>query len=622
MATGSKPKLDTPISARDHISGPADAPLTLVEYGDYQCPHCRLVHLNMKQLRERLGHQLRYVYRHLPVTSLHPQAQLAAEAAEAAAAQGKFWEMHDLLFERQQIDRNHLLQYAAEIGLDVAQFQHDLDEHMYADHIQEDFRTGLSSGVNGTPTFFVNGERYDGAWDLESLLELIEKPLGIRVQLLTQRFTQLAAAGGIILFICTILALFWANSPWAESYFHLWEINLSFNLNGWAISEHLLEWVNDGLMVIFFFVVGLEIKREVISGELASPRQAALPVAAAIGGMVVPALIYALFNAGGTGSSGWGIPMATDIAFTLGILTLLGSRVPLSLKVFFTALAIADDLGAILVIAIFYTAQISWVSLGIGALFLVGLIGLNRARIYSPLPYGVLGVGLWLAFLQSGLHPTIAGVLLALTIPTRSPANLRGLLAQTVTLMNSFELPVTWRETIDSRRQATVSTLDMIINRMMSPAERLEHQLNPWSTYLILPVFALANAGLALSRDAFADLTNPVSLGIMLGLVVGKPLGITLFSWLALRLGWAEMPVSVNWPQFIGASFLAGIGFTMSLFISGSAFANSALLDTAKLAILVASLLAALIGWGLLSRTSEPQEGGTHMETAVAITGD
>ena len=622
MVSGTTPRLVEQVSSRDHVSGGVDAPLTIVEYGDYQCPHCRIVHQNIKQLRERLGDQLQYVYRHLPITTVHPEAQLAAEAAEAAAAQGKFWEMHDLLFSRQQLSKRHLLGYAAELDLDMERFEQDLDENVYAKRVQADFRNGLKSGVNGTPTFFVNGQRYDGAWDLESLLELIEKPLGIRAQLLTQRFTQLAASGGIVLLVCTLIAIIWANSPWAENYFHFWELPLSFNFSEWNLSEHLLEWVNDGLMVIFFFVVGLEIKREVISGELASPRQAALPIAAAIGGMVVPALFYVAANAGGPGIPGWGVPMATDIAFTLGILTVLGNRVPLSLKVFFTALAIADDLGAILVIALFYTADISWLALGFAALFLAGLIALNRARIYSPRPYALLGVGLWLAFLESGIHPTIAGVLLALTIPTRSPANLRALLAQTVTLLNSFELPLAWRETIDSRRQATVSMLDTIINRMLSPAERLEHQLTPWSTYLILPIFALANAGVALSGDALANLTDPVSLGIILGLVVGKPLGISFFSWLAIRLDWAEMPDGVQWPQFISASFLAGIGFTMSLFISGAAFTDPALLDTAKLAILVASVVAALLGWGLLTLSSTPQEGNTQIELVVVNPGD
>jgi NhaA family Na+:H+ antiporter len=392
--TTAKPKLSLPVTKSDHILGPSDAPITLVEYGDYECPHCRLVHRIIKQLRERLGDKLRYVYRHLPITTVHAQARLAAEAAEAAAAQGKFWEMHDALFDHDVIDKAHILQYAAAIGLDMEQFQRDLDQHTFADRVEADFRSGIRSGANGTPSFYVNGERYDGAWDLESLLETIEKPLGLRVSLLASEFTRLAASGGIVLLACTLIALIWANSPWSESYFHFWETVFGFVFGESSLSEHLLEWVNDGLMVIFFFVVGLEIKREIVTGELASPRKAALPIAAALGGMIVPALVYVAFNFSGEGASGWGIPMATDIAFTLGILTVLGKRVPLSLKVFFTALAIADDLGAILVIAIFYSSGISWVSLGIGAIFLIALIGLNRARVYKTFPYGVLGIGL------------------------------------------------------------------------------------------------------------------------------------------------------------------------------------------------------------------------------------
>ena len=357
--------LITPVSQNDHGQGPADAPVILVEYGDYQCPHCRLVFYNIKELQERLGNKLRYVYRHLPITSAHPRAQLAAEAAEAAGAQGKFWEMHDMLYGHEDLDEAHIMQYAEDIGLDMERFQGDLANHVHAERVQQDFEGGIRSGVNGTPTFFLNGERYDGAWDLESLLELVEKPLGMRVSLLSQEFTRLAASGGIVLLICTIIALLWRNLPGGESYVHFWETTFSITLNGWTLSESLLHWINDGLMVIFFFVVGLEIKREVTTGELGSPRRAALPVAAAIGGMVVPAAIYFLFNAGGPAQQGWGIPMATDIAFTLGILTMMGSRVPLPLKVLFTALAITDDLGAILVIAIFYTSDISWISQGI-----------------------------------------------------------------------------------------------------------------------------------------------------------------------------------------------------------------------------------------------------------------
>ncbi|MCI0395623.1 MAG: Na+/H+ antiporter NhaA [Chloroflexi bacterium] len=598
------PRLTLPVGDRDHTQGPAGAPITLVEYGDYQCPYCRQVYHTVRELQEVLGDRLQYVYRHLPISTVHPYAQLAAEAAEAAGAQGKFWEMHEALFEHDELDEASLIQYAADIGLDADQFRRDLAEHRYAGKVEEDFRSGIRSGVNGTPTFFVNGERYDGAWDLESLLETVEKPLGMRVRLLAQVFTSMAAAGGIVLLLCTLVALIWANSPWSDGYFHLWEMTLGFSAGRFSLARHLLEWVNDGLMVIFFVVVGLEIKREVTVGELASPRRAALPIAGAVGGMVLPAAIYTAFNAGGPGAAGWGIPMATDIAFTLGILTVLGRRVPLALRVFFTALAIADDLGAVLVIALFYNAGISWFSLGVGLTIFLALLGLNRARVYSALPYGLLGIGLWLAFLQSGIHPSIAGVLLAVTIPTRSPPNIRGLLAQTVALLNQVELQSAGQSPMDGHRQATLQTLETITDRMQSPAQHLERALQPWSTYLILPLFALANAGVALVGDGTLGLLNPAGLGIILGLVLGKPLGISLFSWAAVRLGLAEKPGGLGWGQFFSASCLAGIGFTISLFFASTAFDDLEMQAAAKLAILVASMLASVIGSLLLAFTS------------------
>jgi Na+:H+ antiporter, NhaA family len=302
----------------------------------------------------------------------------------------------------------------------------------------------------------------------------------------------------------------------------LWRTELGFDLGALHLSEHLLGWVNDGLMVIFFFVAGLEIKREIQTGELASPRKATLPIMGALGGMLVPAVLYSLFNIGDRQAMrGWGIPIATDIAFTLGILTMLGSRAPLSLKVFFTALAIADDIGGILVIVLFYSQGISWLALGIAALFLIILGGLNWARIYNPLPYAILGIGLWLAFLQSGVHPTIAGVLLAIAIPTRRPPNTRPLLAQVKTVIEQFEM-ASDEEYI--HEPAIVQTMETILERMQSPAQRLERTLAPWSTYLILPIFALANAGVEINLKATQQLLSPVGLGIILGLVIGKPL--------------------------------------------------------------------------------------------------
>ncbi|HUV92506.1 MAG TPA: Na+/H+ antiporter NhaA, partial [Anaerolineales bacterium] len=584
---------------------------------DLECIHCRKVNPIIRALREQVGSRLRYVYRHFPISSIHPDSQLAAQATEAAAAQGKFWEMQETLFDHQgELDESHLIQYAAEIGLDVGQFEHELKEGVYSEHVSEDFHSGIQSGVNGTPSFFINGERYEGAWDLESLIEAIEKPLGVKVRLIFQEFARIEASGGIILLICAILALLWANSQWAEYYYQLWATDFGITFGDFSFTHHLLEWVNNGLMVIFFFVVGLEIKRELTTGELANLKRAMLPIMAAIGGMLVPAGTYLLLNAGNPGMPGWGIPMATDIAFTLGIMALLGLRAPLSLKIFFTALAIADDLGAVLVIAMFYTSEISWIYLLIAALIFIALIGLNRSRVYSPLPYALLGIGLWAAFLGSGIHATIAGVLLALTIPTRSPPNTQALLAQCVAVMNEFDKPTKGRIPPEEQQQVAAQTLGTVADRMQSPAQRMEHDLHPWTTYLILPTFALANAGVTL--EFTESLISPVSLGIILGLVFGKPLGITLFSWIAVKSRLAELPANISWLQVFCASWLAGVGFTMALFIASAAFDSPLLLSQAKLGILIASLVAGIIGFVLMRVFSPTYSETTHLEIAPA----
>lgn len=608
-------KLTVAVGDRDHILGNEQARVTLVEYADLECPHCRDVSPVIRELRARLGDRLRYVFRHFPLKSTHTHAQMAAEAVECAGTQGKFWEMLDFVFTHQgALEERHLIEYASRLGLDVDLFTQELKENVYAQRVEEDVQSGIQSGVNSTPTFFINGVRYDGPWDLESLIEAIEKPLGVQVRMLAQEFARIEASGGIILLICAILALIWANSTWSDTYFHLWKMDLGIRLGDSEFAKYLLKWINDGLMVLFFFVVGLEIKREVTTGELSNPRKALLPIFAAIGGMVFPALFYVILNIGEAGLPGWGIPMATDIAFTLGILALLGSRVPLSLKVFFTALAIADDLGAVLVIGLFYTANISWISLLIAALILAALFGLNRARVYSPLPYALLGIGLWLAFLQSGVHPTIAGVLLAMSIPTRSTPDTKALLAQCVSTLEEFKRPWVRPDRYDNHHEIAAQTLETVSERMQSPAQRLEHALHPWTTYLILPIFALANAGVTLSFGS-GSAFGPVSLGIILGLVLGKPIGITLLSYLAVRLGIAELPLNVDMRQIFAASWLAGIGFTMSLFIAGAAFTDAGLLDQAKIGILIASLIAGLLGAVLMWFNSP-----THAETSTTDT--
>jgi Na+:H+ antiporter, NhaA family len=378
-----------------------------------------------------------------------------------------------------------------------------------------------------------------------------------------QEFARLEASGGILLIGCTVVALAWANSPWSGRYFHLWHADPTFGFAGSLLSKPLHFWINDGLMALFFLLVGLEIKRETLVGELASFQKAALPIAAALGGMIVPAVLYFLFNRGGPGASGWGIPMATDIAFALGVLALLGDRVPTSLKVFLAALAIADDIGAVLVIAFFYTAQISWISLGLGGLFLVALIAANRAGARHPLIYVVLGLGLWIAFLQSGIHATVAGVLLATTIPARQRVN-----------------------SVDAE----------------SPMLRFEHALMPWNKYVIMPVFALANAGVLLGAGAARSLADPISIGVICGLVLGKPIGIVLFSWLATRSRIAAMLDGISWRQIAGVGLLGGIGFTMSLFIANLAFGETPALEMAKVGILAASILSGAAGAVVLLR--------------------
>ncbi len=427
-----------------------------------------------------------------------------------------------------------------------------------------------------------------------------------------QEFIHAETAGGVILLIFTVAAMIWANSPWEHVYTELWEIPLTAGLGSISLSMPLELWINDGLMAIFFFVVGLEIKREILVGELASPRQAMLPISAAIGGMLVPAAIYFAINAGGPGAAGWGVPMATDIAFVLGVLALLGNRVPTSLKVFLTALAIVDDLGAVLVIALFYTAEISWISLAIGAGVLGLLIGANRMGIRNLLVYGLLGIGLWLAFLHSGVHPTIAGVLLAMTIPARTRIDADELLSKGRSILEEFERSGgngNGNGVLRNHRQQEALLELMATSRdAETPLQRLEHSLHAWVAFVIMPVFALVNAGVALHTGVTTALSHAVTLGVIAGLVAGKQLGITLAAWLVIRSGLTSLPSEVTWRHIYGAGWLGGIGFTMSLFIAGLAFAGTELLLEAKVGIMAASILAGSGGWLILRGSHQIEE--------------
>ncbi|NIW48378.1 MAG: Na+/H+ antiporter NhaA [Gammaproteobacteria bacterium] len=430
-------------------------------------------------------------------------------------------------------------------------------------------------------------------------------PPGIeRITMPFQEFVRAESFSGILLITFMLVALIWANSPWSASYQALWQTQVNVSIGSFKIDKPLLLWINDGLMAIFFFVVGLEIKRELLVGELKSLRQAMFPIAAALGGMIVPAGFYLIFNANTPGEAGWGIPMATDIAFALGILALLGKRAPLSLKVFLTAVAIVDDIGAVLVIALFYTDKIVWASLGIAALIFVVLLVLNRFGVRKPLPYALLGIVLWVAFLKSGVHATVAGVLLAMTIPASTVIDRKGFLERIKHYLEEFEDEgIRNGSNFTTKKQrALLQGIEDCTHGVEAPLQRLEHALHPWVAFFIMPVFALANAGVDLRTDILAALANPITIGIIAGLVIGKQIGITFMAWLVTRLGISKKITGVTWKQIYGVSMLAGIGFTMSLFISNLAFADPMMLTSAKVGILIASFLSAGLGWIVLSR--------------------
>ena len=420
-----------------------------------------------------------------------------------------------------------------------------------------------------------------------------------------RRFADTEAAGGVAMLAMAIVALVWANSPFGDSYVELWETLISLHIGELIhIDLDLRGWVNDLAMAIFFFVVALEIKRELVRGELRDPRAAALPALAAIGGMIVPAAIYALFNVGTAGADGWGIPMATDIAFAVGVLSLVGKRIPSSLVVFLLTLAIVDDLGAIVVIAVFYTSGLSfgWLAVGIGCI--LGAVVLNRADVRAFVPYFLLAAFCWLALHESGVHATLAGVAFGLITPshafvraTQFGPRARGLVSR-VEVAQAAEIRADDDNDEEALEADALNELITLSAESQPPLDRLEHRLLPWTTFVIVPIFALANAGVRVSWD---DLTSafsePVTLGVLLGLVVGKPIGIMIFSLLAVRLGIGKQPAGATWSQIFGVAMLGGIGFTVALFVTELAFGPGALADQAKIGILAASAIAGVAGF-------------------------
>lgn len=586
--------------SRDHVLGPGNAPITLVEYGSYANESCSAVDDVIAKLRDRFDDQMRYVFRHRPL----PGNDLAWRAAELAeqADRDQFWKVHvDLMSRSDALTEGDLDRVAASAGIDPSEESKDAHQR-----VDDDEQSAKASGVELTPTFFINGRRYKGPWDESSLSDAMLDKMGHRVRVAAFQFVRWGPSAGVLLLVATLLALALSNSPLGPAFADFWEWRLGIALGGWSFSMSLLAWVNDGLLTIFFLVVGLEIKREFTVGHLADRRSAALPIAAAIGGMVAPALLYLSIISPGQWQHGWGVPIATDTAFAIAVMAAMGRRVPLELRVFLTAAAIVDDIGSILVVAFFYSSgfQIGYLIAAVAAVIALGF--LHRSHIYRVTPYVIVGILLWAFVHAGGLHATLAGVLLALFIPTRPPPNLPALTMQANSILR--------RET--SRGDEVLHhgpslpalrALDTIHNRLESPADRLLRHAGARSSYVVLPIFALANAGVALNADVLAG-HGELMVAIMAGLVVGKPLGLFTASALAVRVGIAQKPDTYSWRQLAGAGILAGIGFTMSLFIAGQAFPLYRDFEAAKIAVLSASVVAGIAGALLLWSAQSPSQ--------------
>lgn len=430
----------------------------------------------------------------------------------------------------------------------------------------------------------------------KSPIEHLLKPVS---KFIHQEFT-----GGIVLFISVLIAIIWANSPWQESYHHLWETKISLSFAGKGLDQPLHIWINDGLMALFFFVIGLELKREFMAGELSTVKKASLPMVAALGGMIVPAVIYFIINKGLSSDHGWGIPMATDIAFALALLSLAGKHIPTSVKVFLSALAVADDLGAVLVIAFFYTANIAFLPLIIAGGFLL-LLGVgNLLGIRSTLFYLILGLVVWGCFLISGIHATIAGVLVAFMIPARTKINEQEYVNCLTAYAKDFEQAIPQDGSLTTSEQHhTIEKIKQLCLDAETPLQKIEYALHPWVAFVIMPLFALANAGMVINSNFFSSIINPVSIGVTSGLLIGKFIGVLLFTWLMVQFKIAELPVDANWRHITGVAMLAGVGFTMSLFITGLAFNNPEMIDQSKYGILISSIIAGTSGIFILKRS-------------------
>jgi Na+:H+ antiporter, NhaA family len=592
---------------RDHVRGgaaPEDV-VSVVLYGDFLCPYCRRLGPVLGRLRQAFGERLAYAFRHFPNERVHPGATFIHRAAEAAARQGRFWAIYDRFYGQEPpLGQKEVFVIAGALDLDIESFRRDIESDETRQRIDEDLAEGRRNGVTGTPTVFIDGIRYDGAWDFYSMLEAIERPVASRIQRSARVFASLPTSGGLVLILAAAAALLCANTPLAPYYRLLIDASFSIGPPSGALTLTVGAWFSEGLLTIFFLLVGLEIRREMTAGTLAVWRAALLPVITAVGGTLAPAAIYLALNRG-PAASGWPVPTATDIAFALGILALFGERIPTGLTVFVAAFAVADDVLSMLILAVFYPHGFEPRWLVAAGLATALLFALNRARVYASWPYIATTVALWLSLHAAGVHAALAGVLLAAFLPTRPAPAAGPLLAQAATALAALE------EVENEARRAgneeprieqepiwdwATRNLSAATDRLLSPADRAERAVAPWSAHLILPLFAFSTTGVRLDADLSSATARMVLVGVILGLVAGKPLGVLLASFLAIKARVAIAPESITLTHFVGGACLCGIGDTMALLMADQAFPAGPELAAAKIGVLAGSVLAATLG--------------------------
>ena len=569
----------------------------------------------LDRLRGALGERMAYVFRHFPNERAHPGAQLLAIGAEAAGRQDRYWQMHDALYGREPpIDADALLEIAASLGLDMERFKRDLGDSALRHRVEEDLADGRRNGVTGTPTIFIDGVRYDGAWDFHSMLEALEQPVGTRVQRTARAFANLPTSAGLVLLTAAAFAVLCANSPLAHLYQRLIGAQLGLGPPAHLLSLSIADWCAEGLLAVFFLILGLEIRREMTSGSLASWRAAAAPVLAALGAIAAPALVYRILNPG-PAAAGWSIPADTGIAFTLAVLALFGNRASAGLKVFIATYAVADDILSILILALFYphTLDPHWLLAGAAAILAMMLF--SRWRIYAVWPYFMATVGLWLSLHLAGVSGALSGIALAAFLPLRPAPKASPLLAQAATALAELEhAEHELKDAADARRRLQQEpvwdwasrNLSAAAERLLSPAERVERTVEPWSTYCVLPLFAFTAAGVSLRADFSAPHAPAVFTGIVLGFAVAKPAGWILTAWLAAKARIAELPADTSGLAFIGAGLLCGIGDPLSLFMADQAFQGGAYPAVARIGVLAGSVLAAVFGAVAFSLSPQP----------------